>query len=77
MLILVAVTINVVLETGLFDKAKEGAKDTEVEADRETLLGAVAASVDTNNDLQIPDAETLKRNLPNGWEVSGAFVLMR
>lgn len=73
MLILVAVTVMVTLETGLFSKAKEGTKEIEIEADRETLLGAVAASVKLIDEkMQIPDVETLRSNLPAGWTVEDA-----
>ncbi len=68
MLILVGVTITVVLNTGLFDKAKEGTNKTEIEMDKETLQAAIVASIDTNS-MQIADSTTLEENLPEGWEV--------
>ena len=40
MLILVGVTINVALQGGLITKAKEAGEQTQVEADKETLMMA-------------------------------------
>ena len=69
MLILVGVTINVALNGGLFTKARQAANDYQYQEDYEILQAAVVASLDEN--LQIPNAETLQNNLPSGWTVTG------
>lgn len=70
MLILVGVTVAVVLNGGLFSTAKNAAKDTQVEADRETLQSAVIGAIDTKT-LEIPNENALLNNLPVGWDVIG------
>ena len=70
MLILVGVTLKVAIDGGLIGKAKEAAKGTEMQADRETLLEGALASLDTVSS-KIKTAQNLKNNLPNGWEVTG------
>ncbi len=69
MLILVGVTINVALNGGLFTKARQATSDYQYQEDYEILQAAVVASLDEN--LQIPNAETLQNNLPSGWSVTG------
>lgn len=70
MLILVGVTVNIALNGGLFTTAKDAVNRTQVEADRETLQGAVIGTLDTKT-LEIPNANALLNNLPRGWEVTG------
>ena len=69
MLILVGVTINVALNGGLFTKARQAANDYQYQEDYEMLQVAVVGALDEN--LQIPNAETLQNNLPSGWTVTG------
>ena len=69
MLILVGVTINVALNGELFTNARQATNDYQYQEDYEMLQVAVVASLDEN--LQIPNAETLQNNLPSGWSVTG------
>lgn len=62
MLILVGVTINVALNGGIFGKAKDAAKLTQIEADREELLLAVVVAIGTDGKV---DFDYLDKNLPN------------
>ena len=76
MLILVAVTVNLANENGgLFVTTRKAASETQVEADRETLQSAVIGAIDTKT-LEIPNAEALLNNLPEGWKVTenGSFT---
>ena len=70
MLILVGVTVNVALNGGLFETANKAVKQTQKEADREILQAAVIAAL--NEQLKIANAQAIKNNLPDGWEVTGA-----
>ena len=70
MLILVGVTINVALNGGLFQSADKAAKQTQKEADREILQAAVIAAL--NEQLKIEKANAILKNLPDGWDVTGA-----
>ena len=70
MLILVGVTINVALNGGLFETANKAVKQTQKEADREILQAAVIAAL--NEQLKIENANAILKNLPDGWEVTGA-----
>lgn len=70
MLILVGVTVNVALNGGLFETAKDAANRTQIEADREVLQAAIVGALDEN--LVIPNADSLKNNLPERWEVTGS-----
>ena len=65
MLILVGVTINVALNGGLFDKADEATKQTQIEAEKEELLSAVVAAI--GNDGKV-DFNYLDNNLPAEWD---------
>lgn len=69
MLILVGVTVSVALNGGLFETAKDAANRTQIEADREVLQAAIVGALDEN--LVIPNADSLKNNLPEGWKVTG------
>lgn len=69
MLILVGVTVSVALNGGLFETAQDAANRTQIEADREVLQAAIVGALDEN--LVIPNAEKLRTNLPNGWNVTG------
>ena len=69
MLILVGVTVNVALNGGLFQSADKATKQTQREADREILQAAVIAAL--NEQLKIANAQAIKNNLPDGWEVTG------
>ena len=70
MLILVAVTVTIAndKENGLFERARTASKDTQKEADRETLLTAVVGAYDANN--QEVKKDELEANLGNGWQVA-------
>ena len=69
MLILVAATITVALNGGLFQTAKKSAKDTQIESDKEVLCAATVAAMDN---LIIPNAQSLLDNLPQDWTATGA-----
>ena len=64
MLILVAVTVTVAINGGLFSTAKQATSDTQYHADREMLLSAVIGAI--NKDAEV-DFEKLDANLPNGF----------
>ena len=69
MLILVGVTINIAINGGLFEQARDAAKGMEVEADRERLISAVVASVGSNARI---DANLLKTNVEDiGFTITG------
>jgi len=65
MLILVGVTINVALNGGLFTKADEATRLTQIEAEKEELLSAVVAAI--GNDGKV-DFNYLDNNLPAEWD---------
>ena len=56
MLILVGATINFALNGGLINKAKQAAKQTQIQSDREMLMTAVIASIGLDGEV---DFETL------------------
>ena len=66
MIILVAVTVNVALNGGLFKTAGDAAKETQIEADRETLQVAVAAAMVSESGIT---NQSLTDNLPDNWNV--------
>ena len=68
MLILVAVTINVALNGGLFERAKNAKEQTQLQMDREELLSAATAAVDPHTG--IVDATKLSNGLRDGWIIS-------
>ena len=53
MLILVAVTINMAINGGLFKKANDASKQMQIEADREELQAAVLDTINDNGDLRL------------------------
>ena len=53
MLILVAVTISVALNGGLFNNAKDAKEKTQKATDKEVLLAAATGTIDGKGDLQI------------------------
>ena len=65
MLILVAVTVTVAINGGLFKTAKQATIDTQYHADREMLLSAVIGAI--NNDAEV-DFTKLDENLPQGFK---------
>lgn len=67
MLILVGVTVAVALNGGLFTTAKDAVRKTQLEEDREVLQAAILGSL--NEKLEIESADSLKSNLPEGWNV--------
>ena len=73
MLILVAVTINVAVNGGLFTRAKNASRDTQKQADREELMSAVFGTTDNNGNIQIAK-DTLESKLSNGWEVDSTTI---
>lgn len=64
MLILVGVTVSVALNGGLFSTAKNAAKQTQIEADRDLLSSAVWAAIGQDGTI---DFSKLDSNLPNGF----------
>ncbi len=64
MLILVGVTVNIALNGGLFNKAKQATTQTQYEIDKEQLQIAVWNSYDNEGNLNL---ETLDNNLPDGF----------
>ena len=66
MLILVGVTINVALNGGLFQKAKNAASGTQKQADKEELLVAVFGTVNSRGDLDVASLTI------DGWTKSAA-----
>lgn len=72
MLILVGVIINISYEQGLFTKTKKAATQTQIEAEKEELLLAVAGALGDNANVQYVE---LDNNLPNGWtKEDGSYV---
>ena len=65
MLILVGVTINVALNGGLFTKAEEATRLTQIETEKEELLSAVVAAI--GNDGKV-NFSYLDNNLPAEWK---------
>ena len=70
MLILVGVTINIAMQGGLFDTGREAAKDTQIEADKETLQGALVAAYNVETG-EIESGQKILDNLPKLWTVEG------
>ncbi len=64
MLILVSVTVTMALNGGLFNTTKEAAKGTQLDTDRESLLGAVLGSIGRKSKV---DYDELEKNLPEGF----------
>ena len=58
MLILVAVTLSVALNGGLFSKANDAARKTQIEIDREELQAALLDTMDDNGDLHLGNIAT-------------------
>ena len=68
MIVLAGVTVAAALNGGLFSKAKAASKQTQIEADRETLQSAIWAAYDEQkNEI---DKAKLENNL-SGWQVEG------
>ena len=63
MLILVGVTINVALNGGLFEKTNSASKQTQKEVDKEMLLSAVVATVDSQGNYHL---DQVQEYLPEG-----------
>ena len=68
MIILVGVTVNVALNGGLFDTAKEAAEGTEDQADYEILQAGVVAAIASESGIT---NQSLIDNLPGDWKVDG------
>ena len=64
MLILVGVTINFAINGGIINKAKTASSKMQIETEREQLLSAVIAALDSNISV---DFEYLDNNLPEGF----------
>ena len=69
MLILVGVTVTVAINGGLFGKAREGAKGTEIAREKEELTLAVASAYDVETGIIKQDE--LEKELDEGWNVEG------
>ena len=67
MLILVAVTVTVAKDGGLFETARTAKTGTQKEADRENLVAAAVGAYDARS--QEVKAEELKQNLGNEWSI--------
>ena len=67
MLILVAVTVTVAKDGGLFETARTAKTGTQKEADRENLVAAAVGAYDARS--QEVKKEELKQNLGNEWSV--------
>jgi len=70
MLILVAVTINVALNGGLFEKARNASEQTQIEVDREILISAVVGTLDNSGKVYFGEqggTTGLDNNLPEGF----------
>ena len=70
MLILVGVTINVALNGGLFTTAEDAVKQTQLEADKEQLMIAAIAAMETDGTL---NTTKLNDNLPEGFTHSNGI----
>ena len=57
MLILVGVTINVALDGGIFDKAKDATQKTSREVSREQIVAAMVGAYDNNGNFVKANAE--------------------
>ena len=68
MLILVGVTVTAAINGGLFEKAKEGAKGTEIGREKEELTSAIATAY--NVETGVIKKDDLNKAL-NGWRVDG------
>ena len=68
MLILVGVTVTVAINGGLFEKAKEAAKGTEIEREKEELTSAIATAY--NVETGKVDKTKLKDALGTGWSLA-------
>ena len=64
MMILVAVSVTVALNGGLFDTAKKASSETQLKADEEILLSAVVGAIGTDAKV---DFYKLDKNLPDGF----------
>jgi hypothetical protein len=69
MLILVGVTVTVAINGELFEKAKEAAKGTEIEREKEELTSAITTAYDEATGKVYK--EKLKEALGTGWSVDG------
>ena len=69
MLILVGVTVTVAINGGLFEKAKEAAKGTEIGREKEELTSAIATAY--NVETGKVDKTKLKDALGTGWNIEG------
>ena len=67
MLILVAVTVTVAKDGGLFETARTAKTGTQKEADRENLVAAAVGAYDVRS--QEVKEEELKQNLGNEWSI--------
>ena len=68
MLVLVGVTVSVALNGGLFTTTKQAARETQIEADRETLLSAVLVAIGTDGNVNKDNTK-----LPDGWSESNGI----
>ena len=65
MLILVAVSVTVALNGGLFSTAKKGVTQTDIAAEKETMVSIVMGAVKQDGEV---DYKKLEENLPKGFE---------
>ena len=74
MLILVGVTINVALNGGLFEKAKNASDQTQRESDREQLISAAMACIGTDGKVVLTGANGLDSNLPEEFKLVSSGI---
>ena len=72
MLILVGVTISYVVNGGLISKAKQAAKQTQIEADKELLMFDVILATGTNGEINFSEFRTAAIN--DGFTVTGSSL---
>ena len=72
MLILVAVTINIAFNGGLFTNAKDAAEKTQIEMDKEALQSAAVSCIGQDGTIQFTGTNGLDNNLPKGFNNVGS-----
>ncbi len=70
MLILVGVTVTVAINGGLFEKAKEGAKGTEIGREKEELTSAITTAYNVETE-KVDKTKLEEALLGSGWSVKG------
>ena len=76
MLILVGVTVNVALNGGIFNNAKEAQTKTQIASEKELLLSAITGTLNSNGDLDI-SKENLENQLGQNWTVANDGAMLK